>query len=189
MFNGEVCRNVLKLGSSKEQGDWVDAWARQDQDDSARAREFELREIAWQKQRAELMKKGADPDRVAAAQLAQSCAVNGHSSVVIGGSSNAGSGGLVAPALPGRRRGYGRVSYDGMMRLLYDDVRRNDPRVDAMLDWAERGWSLEENPGKGNAGLYYFWHAMSKCLAASGEEEIVPLQGGGRHSLAGGVCA
>ena len=44
-----------------------------------------MREIAWKKQRAELVKKGADIDRVAAASLAQSCAVNGHSSVVIGG--------------------------------------------------------------------------------------------------------
>ena len=76
VFNGEVCRNVLKLGSSKEQGNWAGAWARQDQDDRARAREFELREIAWKKQRAELVKKGADPDRFRAAQLAQSCAVN-----------------------------------------------------------------------------------------------------------------
>ena len=43
------------------------------------------------------------------------------------------------------------MAYDGMMRLLHETPRPNDPRVDAMLDWAERGWSLDVNPGNGTA--------------------------------------
>ncbi len=203
-FNAEVCRNVLKLPPSQAELDWAKTWAAQDRDDSSRAREFELREIAWQKQRVELQKQGVDPERFAAASLAQAVAPTGRARPTdappgaasglaaltkeSGGSGGpalpgvvrgVGNGGLVAAALPKRiRRGYGSLTYDGMMRLLYDDVRGNDPRVDAMLDWAQRGWSLDDNPGKGQAGLFFFWHAMVKCLDASGEEAIVPLTGG-----------
>ena len=190
-FDADVCRKVLQLpGSEKAAQDWASYLATQDRDDSARAREFELREIAWQKQRATLVKQGQDPDRFAAAQLAQAVVP---ASVTVGrarppdaptgaaselAAVSQGSSGSLNPALRKKRRGYGSLTYQGMMHLLYEEVRSNDPRVDAMMDWAERGWSLDENPGKGKAGLFYFYHAMSKCLAASGEEEIVPLLGG-----------
>ena len=64
------------------------------------------------------------------------------------------------------------------MRLLHDDPKGNDPRVDALMDWAERAWSLDENPGKGKAGLFFFYHALTKCLDASGEDAIMPMTGG-----------
>ena len=168
-LNVALCRNLLRLPGANGKSEPSNAWAYRDRDDSSRARAFELREIAWQKQRAELLQKGQDPDRFRAAQLAQAVAP---------------SRALIAKPVqpqsePRRsRRGYGTMTYDGMMRLLHEDPRPNDPRVDAMLDWAERGWSLDVNPGNGSAGLYYFWQAMVKCLAVSGEEEIVPLQGG-----------
>ncbi len=174
-LNAEVCRKVLHLpepGGRKV--DWAGALAYQDREDCARAREFELRELAWKKQRAELIAQGRDPEQVAAEQLARAVVQAAGPAAVSGGG---GSGG---PALPGgkRKRGYGSLTYAGMMALLCDDVGGNDARVDAMMDWAERGWSLEENPGKGKSGLFFFYHAMVKCLAASGEEEIVPFTGG-----------
>ena len=168
-LNVTLCRNLLSLPGANGKPEQSNAWAYRDRDDSSRAREFELREIAWQKQRAELLQKGQDPDRFRAAQLAQSVAP---------------SPALVAkPSQPKpeprrSRRGYGTMTYDGMMRLLHETPQPNDPRVDAMLDWAERGWSLDVNPGRDTAGLFYFWQAMVKCLSVSGEEEIVPLQGG-----------
>ena len=51
--------------------DGASALANQDRDDSARAREFEFREIAWKKQRADLVQQGRDPDRFAAESLAR----------------------------------------------------------------------------------------------------------------------
>ena len=173
-FNAEVCRKVLRLpdppGQAK-QFDWATTLALRDRDDSARSREFELREIAWQKQRSELAKQGRDPDKFTAESLARTVVPASGLMPVVAASQ--------PQARPRRaRRGYGSMTYDGMMRLLHDDPKGNDPRVDAMVDWAERGWSLDENPGKGKAGLFYFYHAMAKCLDASGEEEILPLTGG-----------
>ena len=168
-LNVALCRNLLRLPGAIGPTEQSNAWAYRDRDDSSRAREFELREIAWQKQRAEMLQKGEDPDRFRAAQLALAVSPSPAS--------------VAKPSQPKpeprrSRRGYGTMTYDGMMRLLHEDPQPNDPRVDAMLDWAERGWSLETNPGRDTAGLFYFWQAMVKCLAVSGEETIVPLQGG-----------
>ena len=179
--NAEVCRKVLHVPDPGGRNvNWAGALAYQDRDDSARAREFELREVAWRKQRAELIQQGCDPEQVAAEQLAR--VVVPAAPTAAGGSAvvSQGRGGSGGPTLPGgkRRRGYGSMTYDGMMALLCDDVGGNDARVDAIMDWAERGWSLDENPGKGKSGLFFFYHAMVKCLAASGEEEIVPFTGG-----------
>ena len=34
------------------------------------------------------------------------------------------------------------MTYEGMLKLAHDRPGPDDPRVDAMMDWAERGWAL-----------------------------------------------
>ena len=171
--NADICRRLLRLPDpkgAKATEDWASARARLDRDDSARAREFELRQIQWQKDYAELKKKGqGDPDRLMAAKVAHAA---------LGIPEPAESRTSPEKPQPKARRGYGSLTYAGMLGLLHDDVKPDDPRVDAMMDWAERGWSLDSNPGKGQQGLYFFYQALAKCLDAGGEEEITPLTGG-----------
>jgi hypothetical protein len=170
-FNADICRYVLHLPTPAGQAKATTP-ASQNREASAQAREFELREIASQKQRADLVKQGQDPDKIAAEQLAH---------IVVPSSSSAPTGSAVTavqPALRRTERGYGSLTHVDMRRLLHEDIKSNDPRVDAAMDWAERGLSLDENPGKGTAGLYCFLHAVAKCLNASGEEDIVPMKGG-----------
>lgn len=69
-------------------------------------------------------------------------------------------------------RAYGSMTYAGMLSLIYADVSRNDSRVRSAFDWAMRHWTLEENPGAGPEGVYYFYNVLTKALAAFGRDRI-----------------
>jgi len=69
-------------------------------------------------------------------------------------------------------RSYGSISYAGLLSYIYADLDRDDPRVEAVLDWLKKNYTLEENPGMGLQGLYYYYHTMAKALAAYGAHEL-----------------
>ena len=74
-------------------------------------------------------------------------------------------------------RSYGSMTYAGMLSLIYANVDRDDPRVRTAFDWATRHWTLEENPGMGAEGHYYFFNILAKTLAAYGRSTFpVPEQ-------------
>ena len=75
-------------------------------------------------------------------------------------------------------RSYGSISYAGLLSYVYADLRRDDPRVVAVFDWLRRNYTLQENPGMGPQGLYYYFHTMTKALTAYGAEELT-VEGGG----------
>jgi squalene-hopene/tetraprenyl-beta-curcumene cyclase len=84
-------------------------------------------------------------------------------------------------------RSYGSISYAGLLSYAYADVRRDDPRVKAVMDWLRNNMTLEENPGMGAQGYYYYLHLMTKALTAAQTREI-ELPGGKkinwRHDVA-----
>ncbi len=91
--------------------------------------------------------------------------------VAAGGSSQAGetpNGGL---------RSYGSMTYVGLKSMIYAGVDPDDPRVKAAFRWAQKHYSVQENPGMGNNGLYYYFHTFAKALDAIGEDEIVDEAG------------
>ena len=69
-------------------------------------------------------------------------------------------------------RAYGSMTYAGLLSLIYSEVKRDDPRARSAFDWAARHWSLDENPGMGQQGYYYFTQLLAKCLDAYGAEAI-----------------
>lgn len=75
-------------------------------------------------------------------------------------------------------RSYGSMSYSGLLSLIYADLDADDQRVAAVLDWLGRNYTIKENPGLGQQGLYYYFHGMAKALAAAGIETL-PLKDGG----------
>lgn len=87
------------------------------------------------------------------------------------GRSNAG---VVTNAATGRiaLRSYGSISYAGLLSYIYADLRRDDPRVKAVIEWLKNNYTLEENPGMGTAGLFYYYHTMTKALHASGMGDL-----------------
>jgi squalene-hopene/tetraprenyl-beta-curcumene cyclase len=85
-----------------------------------------------------------------------------------------GAGGATVTNAEGKvtLRSYGSMTYAGLLALIYAEVDANDVRVQSAKDWAARHWSLDENPGLGQEGLYYFFNVLAKSLAAAGEETL-----------------
>ena len=78
-------------------------------------------------------------------------------------------------------RSYGSMTYAGLLSLIYAEVDRDDPRVVSAFEWAARHWSLSENPGMGQEGLYYFFNILAKSLAAFGRETFATGAGATVH--------
>lgn len=78
-----------------------------------------------------------------------------------------------------RFRSYGSMTYAGLLSLIYAEVDRDDPRIQSAFEWSAKHWSVEENPGMGQQGVYYFYNVLSKSLAAHGRDQI-PLAAGGQ---------
>ena len=91
--------------------------------------------------------------------------------IAAGGSSQAGAepdGGL---------RSYGSMTYAGLKSMIYAGVGPDDPRVRAAREWIGRHYRLDENPGMGDAGLYYYFHTFAKALDATGEAAVTDAAG------------
>ncbi|NCC52596.1 MAG: cycloartenol synthase [Spartobacteria bacterium] len=71
-----------------------------------------------------------------------------------------------------RFRSYGSMTYAGLLSLIYADVSPDDPRVTSAFNWATQHWTLEENPGMGTEGLFYFYNVLSKALHVFGRDEF-----------------
>jgi squalene-hopene/tetraprenyl-beta-curcumene cyclase len=65
-------------------------------------------------------------------------------------------------------RSYGSISYAGLLSFIYAGLDRDDPRVSAAIDWLTKNYTLEENPGLGHQGRFYYFHTMAKALNAAG---------------------
>jgi squalene-hopene/tetraprenyl-beta-curcumene cyclase len=77
----------------------------------------------------------------------------------------------------GGLRSYGSMTYAGLKSMIYAAVDKEDPRVKSAVDWLRRHWSVKENPGMGQVGLYYYYHTMAKALATFGEDPFVDSKG------------
>jgi squalene-hopene/tetraprenyl-beta-curcumene cyclase len=74
-------------------------------------------------------------------------------------------------------RSYGSISYAGMLSYIYANLKRDDPRVRAVFEWLRRNYTLEENPGMGPQGLFFYMQTMTKALSAYQVSEL-ELAGG-----------
>ena len=74
-------------------------------------------------------------------------------------------------------RSFGSITYAGLLSLVYAEVSRADPRVQSAVDFAARHWTLDENPGMGSQGLYFYYDVMGRALAAA-RLDAVPRAGG-----------
>jgi squalene-hopene/tetraprenyl-beta-curcumene cyclase len=90
----------------------------------------------------------------------------------------AAGGGSPAGTTPdGGLRSYGSMTYAGFKSMIYAGVSRDDPRVKAAYEWIQKHYSLDDNPGMGLQGLYYYYHTFAKALAAIGDPTLVDRDG------------
>jgi squalene-hopene/tetraprenyl-beta-curcumene cyclase len=87
------------------------------------------------------------------------------------GDSNAGETGK------GGARSYGSMSYAGLLSYIYADLTKTDPRVTGAVDWLKSHYSVDENPGMGIDGLFYYYQVMAKALSTYGTPAL-PLADG-----------
>ncbi len=76
-------------------------------------------------------------------------------------------------------RSYGSMTYAGFKSLLYAGLSRDDERVKAAFEWIARHYTFDENPGLGQQGLFYYYHAMARALVAAQQSTIPTLQADG----------
>jgi len=88
-----------------------------------------------------------------------------------GGNSQAG------PTENGGLRSYASMTYAGLKSMIYAGVDAKDPRVQAAFKWIQKHYSLDENPGMGQAGLYYYYHTFAKALDAMNLKTIEDAAG------------
>ncbi len=88
-----------------------------------------------------------------------------------GGSSMAGKepgGGL---------RSYASMTYAGLKSMIYAGLSKEDPRVKAALTYITHHYSLDENPGLGQQGLYYYYHTFAKTMSVLDTPTITDAAG------------
>ena len=85
-------------------------------------------------------------------------------------------------------RSYGSMTYALLKCYVFAGLELDDPRVQAAVDWVQRHWTLEVNPGfdtlrdprAGYQGLYYYYLSLAEALRTVGLDEIVDPSGA-RH--------
>ena len=71
-----------------------------------------------------------------------------------------------------RLRAYGSMTYVGFKSLLFADLSPDDPRVTNARRWIGEHFTVDENPGMGAQGQYYYYCSMARALDAWGEDRI-----------------
>lgn len=79
--------------------------------------------------------------------------------------------------LGGGLRSLGGMTYAGLKSFLYAGVTKDDPRVQAAVNWLRNNYALDKNPGMGQAGLYYYYHTFAKAMDALGEDTFADAAG------------
>ncbi len=69
-------------------------------------------------------------------------------------------------------KAYGAMTYAAVLSMCSAKLDKGDPRVRQSVEWMERNWSVDENPGMGSQGLYYFYDIMTRALDAAKIEKV-----------------
>jgi squalene-hopene/tetraprenyl-beta-curcumene cyclase len=77
----------------------------------------------------------------------------------------------------GGLRSEGGMTYAGLKSFLYAGVSKDDPRVKSAIAWIRRNYTVTENPGQKDAGLFYYYHTFAKAMDALGEDQFADAKG------------
>lgn len=77
----------------------------------------------------------------------------------------------------GGLRSYGAMTYAGLKSMIHAGLTPDDPRVKAALKYIGEHYTLEENPGLGQVGLYYYYQVFAKAMTQLGQETFTDAKG------------
>ena len=69
-------------------------------------------------------------------------------------------------------RAYGSMTYAAVLSMCSAKLDRGDPRVRQSLEYLTKNWTVDENPGMGSQGLYYYYDIVARALSAAGAGEL-----------------
>lgn len=71
----------------------------------------------------------------------------------------------------------GSMTYAGIKSFLFLDLPPNDPRVQAAITWAAKHYTVDENPGLGASGYYYYVDVFARAWALAKTDAAVVADG------------
>ena len=74
-------------------------------------------------------------------------------------------------------RSYGSMTYAGLKSMIYAGLTPKDPRVKAALDWIQKNYTVQNNPGMGDNGLYYYYQLFAKALDTADMQQVKDSKG------------
>jgi squalene-hopene/tetraprenyl-beta-curcumene cyclase len=74
-------------------------------------------------------------------------------------------------------RAYGSMTYAGVLSLLHANLDKNDPRVQSAFGYASKFWTVDEHPGQGQQGLYFYYNIMARALNAASVDKLPKSSG------------
>lgn len=74
-------------------------------------------------------------------------------------------------------RSYAGMTYAGLKSMIYAGLTKDDPRVEAALKYIRENYTLDENPGLGQQGLFYYYQTFAKTLHALKVDSLVDSKG------------
>lgn len=77
----------------------------------------------------------------------------------------------------GGLRSYASMTYAGLKSMVFAGLKADDPRVAAATKWIKDNYTLDANPGLGDAGLYYYYMLFARALDALGQDEFIDSKG------------
>jgi squalene-hopene/tetraprenyl-beta-curcumene cyclase len=83
---------------------------------------------------------------------------------------------------------YGSMTYSALKTYIYAGLKKDDPRVKALVGWIQENWDIERHPGfpyedrpirerRDQQGIFYYYLALARSLDAYGEAVITDSRG------------
>ena len=80
----------------------------------------------------------------------------------------------------GGLRSYASMTYAGLKSMIYAGLTPDDPRVQAAIEFIRNHYSVEDNPGMGQQGLFYYYQTFAKALEVAEIDTIDDAEGQAR---------
>ena len=74
-------------------------------------------------------------------------------------------------------RSYGAMSFAGLKSLIFTNAKRDDPRVQSVLEWIGKNYDFTMHPGMDTTSYFYYLQTASEALKAYGSSTIKDARG------------
>lgn len=71
----------------------------------------------------------------------------------------------------------GSMTYAGMKSYIWADMDKNDPRVQSAIKWIAQNYTLDEHPGMGAQGYYYYIDVFARTWAIMEVDTVLTADG------------